>query len=608
MKKMLFLALFALVATTGIAQKDKTIIAELKKKYDYVLYSKDHGGWYGIVSNEKAGACDLQGNEIIPCKYDKLLKHDKYFVFKLNDKWGAADLQGNEIIPPVHKQSASLMKTVNQLITDEIAQEKQLAEEKLLAEEKRLAEEKQLAEEKRLAEEKAAYKKTFEDYIRNYVQNAINTWQKKGEFEKTSDWQDRVNETTRKVKAAELLKAAEQAFIAEHSSNLSLGNMTLGEYDADNEVYLIQNDKYGDLLVPVPVAEAKLFKTQWKNIRKTPQYFIENADIALASMSFAVSDGKSYTYSNQASLNYTRVNIDYNFDPIDISIASAPSAPKSNQKISEVQIQAGTKADVDMNIPTSSANNDKTFAVIIANEDYHEKEISNVEFAATDGEMFKEYCTKTLGIPATNVHYKVNATLNHIRSEINWLTQVAKSYKGEANFIFYYAGHGIPDEASKTAYLLPVDGYGSDVKSGYSLDDLYAKLGDMPAQSVIVFLDACFSGPGRDGSMLASARGVATKTKSSTPTGNMVVFSAASGDETAYPYKEKGHGLFTYYLLKKLQESKGDVTLGELSSYISTNVSRQSIVVNSKSQTPTVVSAPSLTSKWQNMKLRITRD
>lgn len=80
--------------------------------------------------------------------------------------------------------------------------------------------------------------------------------------------------------------------------------------------------------------------------------------------------------------------------------------------------------------------------------------------------------------------------------------------------------------------------------------------------------------------MLASARGVAIKVKQATPVGNIVVFSAAQGDETAYPYKEKEHGLFTYYLLKKLQETKGNVTLGELSDYIKTQVERQSIVIN----------------------------
>ena len=54
---------------------------------------------------------------------------------------------------------------------------------------------------------------------------------------------------------------------------------------------------------------------------------------------------------------------------------------------------------------------------------------------------------------------------------------------------------------------------------------------------------------------------VANKAKQSIPTGNLVVLSAAKGVETAYSYKEKGHGLFTYFLLKKLQETQGDLTL-----------------------------------------------
>ena len=116
-------------------------------------------------------------------------------------------------------------------------------------------------------------------------------------------------------------------------------------------------------------------------------------------------------------------------------------------------------------------------------------------------------------------------------------------------------------------------------------------------------MDACFSGAQRSGDMLASARGVTIKAEQGVPTGNMVVFSAAQGDETAYPYREKGHGMFTYFLLKKLQETKGDVTLGELSNYIETNVKRQSIVVNGKSQTPTVTPSASL-ENWEGVKLR----
>lgn len=256
---------------------------------------------------------------------------------------------------------------------------------------------------------------------------------------------------------------------------------------------------------------------------------------------------------------------------------------------------------VDKNIPQGKHKDEKAFAVIIANENY--QQVASVPFALNDGNVFRQYCENTLGIPSDNIHYVLDATGNNIRQQVNWLQQVISAYNGEAKVIFYYAGHGVPDERSRTAYLLPVDGSGSDAATGYRLDDLYAALGSLPSRSVTVLLDACFSGSKREDGMLTSARGVAIKAHSGQPIGNMVVFSAATGDETAYPNRKEGHGLFTYFLLKKLQETAGDVTYGELSDYIKQNVSQQSIVLNGKPQTPTVTPSPAVAQDWQFMKL-----
>lgn len=258
--------------------------------------------------------------------------------------------------------------------------------------------------------------------------------------------------------------------------------------------------------------------------------------------------------------------------------------------------------DVDFYIPIADNVSNHTFAVVISNEKYQMEK--PVQYAENDGNTFAEYCKKTLGLPEKNVHFITNATLNNIKHEIKWLEDVIAVYHGDAKVIFYYAGHGIPDEQNKSAYLLPIDGYGSDVTTGYALEDLYKALGSLPSKSVTVFLDACFSGAKRDGDMLASARGVAIKVKQATPVGNIVVFSAAQGDETAYPYKEEEHGLFTYYLLKKLQKTRGNVTLGELSDYIKTQVERQSIVINGKLQSPSFVSTATIANSWKKWTLK----
>ena len=138
----------------------------------------------------------------------------------------------------------------------------------------------------------------------------------------------------------------------------------------------------------------------------------------------------------------------------------------------------------------------------------------------------------------------------------------------------------------------------------YPLSQLYKELGDMQVKSVTCFMDACFSGAQRGNGMIVAARGVAIKAKTDNPAGNAVVFTAATDKQTAYPYEEKGHGMFTYYLLKKLRDTKGDCTLGELGSYVCDEVAKQAIVTNGKEQTPVVLTSQGMQDNWKARKLR----
>lgn len=266
----------------------------------------------------------------------------------------------------------------------------------------------------------------------------------------------------------------------------------------------------------------------------------------------------------------------------------------------EIQIVSLTSA-VDKNIPVSTTKSPNTFAVVIANENY--SFVSKVPYALNDGCIFYEYCKKALGIPEENIRYVPDVTLNGIRGALRWLQGIQSTYSDE-HIIVYYAGHGIPDESSKNAYLLPTDGYGSDVTTGYSVNNLYTALTKNPSKSVTIFMDACFSGAKRDGDMLVAARGVAIKVNNNVPKGNMVVFSAATADQTAHPYDQEEHGLFTYFLLKKLQETKGDVSYSDLGDYIRTEVGKKSSVLG-KLQTPTVTVSPTIDdSTWPTWKLK----
>lgn len=259
-------------------------------------------------------------------------------------------------------------------------------------------------------------------------------------------------------------------------------------------------------------------------------------------------------------------------------------------------------ADVDLNIPVINTDkNTDTYCVILANEKY--EDVPEVEYAARDGEYFKEYCVKTLGIPEKQIKMFINASYTDIKRALNWMEQISNVVtNGKCKMIFYYAGHGIPNEKDKAAYLIPVDGFPKDVTTCFKLSDLYDRLAKMNTQNVTVFLDACFSGVERGKNQaLVAARGVAIKPKTDALTGNMIVFSATSDDETALAYQEKQHGMFTYYLLDKIKQSKGKLSLGELFDYVSQNVKKGSMLENDKLQTPSVNVSASMQDKWKEL-------
>lgn len=275
--------------------------------------------------------------------------------------------------------------------------------------------------------------------------------------------------------------------------------------------------------------------------------------------------------------------------------------PQINTDIQQPIKKDEIVSDVDKNIPYREINNENTFALIIANEDY--SKVMPVNFAKRDGQKINDYLKRTLGVEKDHIAFIENATLNEMRYEINRLSKISDAYNGEASFIIYYIGHGIPDEKNGNGYLLPIDGYGNDVSTAYPLNEFYSQLSRLDARKVILFTDACFSGAGKDGNMLVAARGIAIKSNPNEASGNLIAFSACQGDETAYSYNEKGHGLLTYFFLKKLQESAGKVTLGELEEYIVDNVGKTAIVINGKSQTPSVSVSPTLQASWREQTL-----
>lgn len=268
---------------------------------------------------------------------------------------------------------------------------------------------------------------------------------------------------------------------------------------------------------------------------------------------------------------------------------------------------ASLKSDVDRDIPVTGNVHANRFALIIGNEDYHSyqrglSQEADVPFAANDAATFYRYCTDVFGVPKDNAVLLTNARWSDMSREIQRMTALVKLQGEEAELIFYYAGHGFPDDTSKESYLIPVDISGINYHSGFKLSELYGQLSGTGARKVTVFMDACFSGGGRQAGLLA-ARGVRVVPRKSPLTGNLVVFSATSEDQVALPYTEKQHGMFTYFLLKKLQETSGDCTYAELSDFLYSKVSEYSLRINYKQQNPETACSNTVSGQWKNWKV-----
>ncbi len=448
---------------------------------------------------------------------------------------------------------------------------------------------------------------SYQEFAKNFIEGKLGSWAKRGEFEKIEDYQKRVTEGGLQGEYQNLKAQAEKEYLDKYAFSFVPRDLQLQPYDPSNETYLITTP-YGDATIKVPLKnkEAEMFKSAWTNNNveiRAPKYMIDNDRVALASITFRTPSGKSYSYDSSKASTYETPDVKINLDTY-LKQTSSPSQTTTG-KPTNTKILAKT-SDVDKDIPETGKKNTNTFAFIVANENY--KNVANVASALHDGQTFSEYCEKTLGIPKSQIVFLTDATSGDFWSEFENLKGRIANRPEDVYVILFYSGHGLPDNDTKEAYLVPVDAQPQHSRTMIKLQEVYDGLGKLPNASVYAFMDACFSGSARESGQkdtpIVAAKGVALRHKDVEPAGNVFVLSAASAQQTAFPYEEKDHGMFTYWLLKKLQESKGGATLDELSSFVKDKVSATSLEINRREQTPTNKATGKLSATWKSKKLR----
>lgn len=300
--------------------------------------------------------------------------------------------------------------------------------------------------------------------------------------------------------------------------------------------------------------------------------------------------GQENTHSFTLVFNDTRLNEREEFK-VSLEINSESdqtiSAYLDSDDFRKKEIKSvGLISDVDKNIPINKQKDENKFALIIGNENYSSgfNSETNVPFAINDAKSMQKYLVNTLGFKEENCFLLTDATRSQIVRDIRRVIKLCE-IREDAKVFFYYAGHGEPLQETDEPYIVPVDASVDLLKEqGLALKELHSLLAESNANQITVFLDACFSGGGRENGLLP-ARSIRINAKNVDEKKNMIILSSSQGNQKSLPYSDKNHGVFTYYLLKKIQETSGRIAYKELYDYVNRMVSEQAIRMNYE-QTP----------------------
>lgn len=263
-----------------------------------------------------------------------------------------------------------------------------------------------------------------------------------------------------------------------------------------------------------------------------------------------------------------------------------------SQEISHNKVYSAVKSDIDELPAVRATKNKNAYAVVIRIENYRQK-LPKANFATNDAKTVFEYLTKVMGYPEENVVMLLNE--NALKSDFEkyfgkWLSN---NVEKDSTVFIYYSGHGAPNPKTGDSFLVPYDGDPSFInETGYPLNKLFEHLGKLPVKQTIVALDSCFSGAGGRSVTAKGARPLVMNISSSVIPSNLAFLSASSGEQISTTYDEKGHGLFTYFMLKGLKgeaEINGKVDIEDLFEYLKPHVERIARKQYNNEQTPQLI-------------------
>jgi uncharacterized caspase-like protein len=233
--------------------------------------------------------------------------------------------------------------------------------------------------------------------------------------------------------------------------------------------------------------------------------------------------------------------------------------------------------------------NERDFALVIGIEKY--ASLPQADYAERDAAAVRKHLV-ALGYPDRNVVLITGKDAGRAGIEKYVESWLPRNVDEKSKVFVFFSGHGAPAPESGQAYLVPWDGDAQFLETtGYPVKRLYEKLGALKAKSVVVAMDACFSGAGGHSVIAQGTRPLVSKVDTSVGSSDkLAVLAAAGPEEVTGGDDAQGHGIFTYFLLKALNEKQGATTAKAAFDFLSPKV-RDAARRQNREQTPQLMAA-----------------
>lgn len=243
------------------------------------------------------------------------------------------------------------------------------------------------------------------------------------------------------------------------------------------------------------------------------------------------------------------------------------------------------------------------WALVIGISKFSDRVVPALNYTADDARSFAALLSDP-GIgrfPKANVHVLTDAeaTTRNIKEQLNW---IARHAAPNDMVVIYLATHGSPRETDTVGQLNYLVTYDTEVKSLEKPDEdaLYATAlpmvdvsntvaTRMKALRTLVVLDTCYSG----GSLKNGGKMMGKGLVNASPTpavlermsagSGRIVLAASQADQESLESPALRHGYFTYFLLKRLTESKGLTPLTQVFASVQKDVADR-VTVDTRSE------------------------